>query len=958
MPYIGKEPARVPVTAADIPDDSITTAKILDSAITISDIGDDQVTVAKLANAINTDIATGVTANTTANAALPKAGGAMTGAITTNSTFDGVDIATRDGVLTSTTTTAQAALPKAGGTMTGALTVNAAAVFNESGGDVDFRVESDGNANMLFVDGGNNRVGLGTGSPATQLQLINTGESMIRMGYSTTQYGQVGRNSDGTYEFSCYENGGVLKFGTSTTNGATTERMRIDSSGNVGIGETSPLGKLHVKTADSGASADASADELVIEGSGNTGMSILSGASSSGSIYFGDSGTNYDGYIAYSQTDRKLTFGTAAGGRMSIDSSGNVGIGVTPETWTGNVALQIGGTGALGCPSSTSAGQWLEISQNHYYNSGAKRISQDEASSYLQTAGKHIFRVVASGNADAAITWVDGMTINNSGYVDMAGASDVRLTLGSQGTAGNNDANWIRGNGTSISYNAASANHIWETGGSEKMRIDSSGRVAIGTSDIENSNTSLTIDVNQSSNNARGLHFYGGADVTDKYISIGRTHTAGNYYINSEVRFGAEVGGAGSSFLSFATGTNNPNEQTGTAERMRIDSSGNVGIGKTPTDKPLELYSTGNTALRIQNSTTGSGSGDGLLIETSISNSDALIWNYESAALKFGTAGTERMRIDSSGNVDIKTGGANLKLAYTSSDIHSANLGWRHLQLGNNGGNYIIGGNTSTGGKLMFVVNNTTDLSTDNGSSHNGILAMTIESDGKVGIGCTPIRALDIKATGDPGIRLESASQSADVITLRNGDGRVGLARDAITVTTSNKVLIGRTSAHSTEHLQISHAGASTYGLYLNSTSGGSGTHYHMSIARGDTQCGYMTSGATTVNLNNTSDERLKENIQDSASAIQDLKDMKVRQFDWKNDRDVHRDYGFVAQELVTVVPEAVNQGSAELKADGTPVQSWGVDDSKIIPRMVKAMQEQQVTIEALTARITTLENA
>ena len=56
---------------------------------------------------------------TTANAALPKAGGAMTGAITTNSTFDGVDIATRDAVLTSTTTTANAALPATGGTLAG-----------------------------------------------------------------------------------------------------------------------------------------------------------------------------------------------------------------------------------------------------------------------------------------------------------------------------------------------------------------------------------------------------------------------------------------------------------------------------------------------------------------------------------------------------------------------------------------------------------------------------------------------------------------------------------------------------------------------------------------------------------------------------------------------------------------------------------------------------------------------
>jgi len=48
----------------------------------------------------------------------------MTGPITTNSTFDGVDIATRDGILTSTTATAAAALPKAGGILTGAITTN------------------------------------------------------------------------------------------------------------------------------------------------------------------------------------------------------------------------------------------------------------------------------------------------------------------------------------------------------------------------------------------------------------------------------------------------------------------------------------------------------------------------------------------------------------------------------------------------------------------------------------------------------------------------------------------------------------------------------------------------------------------------------------------------------------------------------------------------------------------
>ena len=67
---------------------------------------------------------------TTANAAMPKAGGAFTGAVTTNSTIDGVDIATRDGILSGTTVTANAALPKAGGTMTGDLTLSGAPSSN------------------------------------------------------------------------------------------------------------------------------------------------------------------------------------------------------------------------------------------------------------------------------------------------------------------------------------------------------------------------------------------------------------------------------------------------------------------------------------------------------------------------------------------------------------------------------------------------------------------------------------------------------------------------------------------------------------------------------------------------------------------------------------------------------------------------------------------------------------
>jgi len=73
---------------------NVTGASIVDGTVETVDIADDAVTADKLANTVNADIATGVTASTTAGDALPKTGGAMTGAITTNSTFDGRDVAT------------------------------------------------------------------------------------------------------------------------------------------------------------------------------------------------------------------------------------------------------------------------------------------------------------------------------------------------------------------------------------------------------------------------------------------------------------------------------------------------------------------------------------------------------------------------------------------------------------------------------------------------------------------------------------------------------------------------------------------------------------------------------------------------------------------------------------------------------------------------------------------------
>jgi len=87
----------------------------------------------------------------------------------------------------------------------------------------------------------------------------------------------------------------------------------------------------------------------------------------------------------------------------------------------------------------------------------------------------------------------------------------------------------------------------------------------------------------------------------------------------------------------------------GSSERMRIDSSGRVGIGMTPTTRQFSLYSAATPTLQIVNSTTGTAAGDGGIIY--MSGSDMLVTNQEAANLKLETNSTTRVTIDSAGDV-------------------------------------------------------------------------------------------------------------------------------------------------------------------------------------------------------------------------------------------------------------------------------------------------------------------
>ena len=145
-------------------------------------------------------------------------------------------------------------------------------------------------------------------------------------------------------------NGDYVKIGHYNT-GSELVGFVMNDVGKVGIGEITPLGNLHVKEGDSGASADASADELVIEGSGNSGLSILSGSSDYGTILFSDSGDSAAGRMRYEHNNNALNFGTnGAWDRMYINSSGNVGIGTTSPS--GTLDIRGGRAGIISTDSS------------------------------------------------------------------------------------------------------------------------------------------------------------------------------------------------------------------------------------------------------------------------------------------------------------------------------------------------------------------------------------------------------------------------------------------------------------------------------------------------------------------------------------------------------------------------------------------------------------------------------
>ena len=127
------------------------------------------------------------------------------------------------------------------------------------------------------------------------------------------------------------DNGGTV---TPTDGSVTTDKIAADQITKAKLADSvdifagtslsaADLGSgVHIKTGDSGGSAHASADELIVETSGSGGIQILTANDQSGRLYFGDDGSTHSGFIEYSHANDRFEFGTSASTRVKIDSTG------------------------------------------------------------------------------------------------------------------------------------------------------------------------------------------------------------------------------------------------------------------------------------------------------------------------------------------------------------------------------------------------------------------------------------------------------------------------------------------------------------------------------------------------------------------------------------------------------------------------------------------------------------
>jgi len=295
-------------------------------------------------------------------------------------------------------------------------------------------------------------VGIGTSSPSTSLDVVRAGVQPLRL--QSTSGTEVAINMVNT--------GGNVQLEAHSGN------FNIDADG-VGIGTSSPSTPLHIST-----NVQAVAQLESSHANGSYAIWAVGGTK------FGDVGSkkgvsgsgNTTDFMIASRSSYPLILGTGSTERMRIDSSGRVGIGVTPSAWrSGQDVLQVGNGGISNYTDLVTL-----VSHNSYHDGTSNKYITSSQEAYQISLSSYdnamMFQYAASGTAGNAITFSEAMRITSAGSVGINTNSPAATlhTVANSGT-------------TALLTTGASGNNIasfYTSGGSQALTLDSSGNLLVG----------------------------------------------------------------------------------------------------------------------------------------------------------------------------------------------------------------------------------------------------------------------------------------------------------------------------------------------------------------------------------------------------------------------------------------------------------------------------------------------
>ena len=633
---------------------------------------------------------------------------------------------------------------------------------------------------IVFQEFGGN-IGIGTTTPTARLTIAgatgnDTGIHFTPTGWPTQhRIGPVGTagsdlwssfnwnaNTD-TIDSSIYGTAYTrvgstfVSFGTGAASNTPTERMRINGSGNVGIGTTSPVTQLHVYEASGNA-------RIRIETDGADRAAVLDLYNDALISELGVYGGFNDDFRIYHGSDWRLT----------IDTSGNVGIGTTSpsntlhlQEDTGSAVLRINsydssGFSAVDTYNSNGVNTTVFGTANDRTNIG---FSGSGSAGYVGTVSSEPFAILTG--------FTNRLTVDTSGNIGIGTTSPDQLLhveaasnpiIRVEDTGGAQVDVSAGGNWGSIGT-LTSHQFALRTGNSDRLIIDTSGNVGIGTTTPSDANSLADDLVIYRSGNA-GLSIIGaGSTGNNSSIHFGDDESG----IAGRILYShSSLGAGGEDAMNFYTNSSSNPELT-------IDSSGNVGIGTTSPAMELEVYNA-NARLSLDASNL---SGDSTVFfreQGTIQGAVGYDNSEDLFVLGYGNAfSSPDIAINSSGNVGIGTtspySGSNLTIASNASGDALAVLSYNAVGDSEAYVSALFKSGTTNGAPDVRIVDADTSntraaLQIQGGSGATEVAFFG--SDGSVGIGTT-----------SPSVNLDVYESDNAQIAVSGAGGNVALLGDA-----------------------------------------------------------------------------------------------------------------------------------------------------------------------------------